>query len=70
MAEFFVAFGVFLTVVVGMAVGVIFQGKRITGSCGGLGAIDGVDQCGVCGKSFSDPTVETCDGPPRLLPAK
>lgn len=61
-----VAFGVFLIVVTGMAVGVIFQGKRITGSCGGLGAIDGVDQCGVCGRSFDDPEVETCDGVPKL----
>lgn len=57
-----VAFFVFMMVVIGMAVGVMVQGKRITGSCGGLGAIDGVDQCGVCGRDFSDPTDLTpCD---------
>ncbi len=61
-----VAFSVFMLVIIGMAVGVIFQGKRITGSCGGLGAIKGVDECGVCGKSFDDPDVAKCDGPPKL----
>ncbi|MEO9782202.1 MAG: (Na+)-NQR maturation NqrM [Sedimentitalea sp.] len=66
METMFVAFGVFLMVVVGMAVGVIFQGKRITGSCGGLGAIDGVDQCGVCGRNFDDVDVDACDGVPKL----
>lgn len=66
METMIVAFGVFLMVVVGMAVGVIFQGKRITGSCGGLGAIDGVVECGVCGRSFDDVDVESCDGVPKL----
>ncbi|MEP3329699.1 (Na+)-NQR maturation NqrM [Sedimentitalea sp.] len=66
METMFVAFGVFLMVVIGMAVGVIFQGKRITGSCGGLGAIDGVDQCGVCGRNFDDADVDACDGVPKL----
>ena len=66
METIFVAFGVFLMVVVGMAVGVIFQGKRITGSCGGLGVIDGVDECGVCGRSFDGVDVESCDGVPKL----
>ena len=61
-----VAFFVFLLVIIGMAVGVMVQGKRITGSCGGLGAIKGVDQCGVCGKSLYDPDVQSCDGPPKL----
>ncbi len=61
-----VAFLVFLLVIGGMALGVILQGKRITGSCGGLGAIKGIDQCGVCGKSFDDPEVKSCDGKPNL----
>jgi len=63
---FAAAFAVFLLVVVGMAVGVMVKGKRITGSCGGLSAIKGVDQCGVCGKRFDDPEVQNCDGPPKL----
>lgn len=61
-----IAFLVFMLVIAGMALGVMLQGKRITGSCGGLGAIKGVDKCGVCGKSFDDPDVESCDGPPKL----
>ena len=48
-----IAFIVLLLVVAGMAVGVIVSGRRITGSCGGLGAIDGVDRCGICGQDLS-----------------
>jgi hypothetical protein len=33
-----------------MSVGVIFMGKTIKGSCGGLNAIAGVDKCLVCKK--------------------
>ena len=47
-----IAFIVLLLVVVGMAVGVIFTGRRITGSCGGLSAIKGTDRCGVCGQEL------------------
>lgn len=49
-----IAFVVFLLVVVGMAVGVIVSNRRIAGSCGGLGAIEGLDSCGVCGKDFTE----------------
>ncbi len=37
MGEFFAALVVFGLVITGMAVGVIFSDRRITGSCGGLG---------------------------------
>ncbi|MCA0918742.1 (Na+)-NQR maturation NqrM [Pseudooceanicola nanhaiensis] len=44
---------VFLCLIVfGMAVGVIFSGRRIKGSCGGLNAIGDADQCLVCHKEI------------------
>ncbi len=54
------AFAVLLLVVAGMAVGVIFSGRRITGSCGGLNALPGVDQCGVCGRDLRDASQSSC----------
>ena len=39
-------------VMLGMAVGVIFSGRRIKGSCGGLNAIGDADQCLVCKKDI------------------
>ena len=58
-----IAFIVLLLVVAGMAVGVIFAGKRITGSCGGLSAIEGSGTCGVCGRDFDDPSQMDCAKP-------
>lgn len=52
MATFFFAFGLLLLVMVGMALGVIFMGKTIKGSCGGLNAISGADKCVVCSKDI------------------
>ena len=52
MATFFFAFVLLLTVMLGMALGVIFMGKRIKGSCGGLNAIGDVDHCLVCNKEI------------------
>ena len=46
------AFLVFLIAVVSMAVGVLLTGRRITGSCGGLSAIDGTGHCNVCGRDM------------------
>ena len=50
MTTFLLAFGLFLLVIVGMALGVIFQGKKLKGSCGGLNAVAGADHCLVCHK--------------------
>lgn len=46
------SFGFFLLVMFGMAVGVIFAGRTIKGSCGGLNAISGADHCLVCKKEI------------------
>ena len=44
------SFVVFLVVMMSLAIGVIFTGRRIQGSCGGLSSIPGVESdCGgVC----------------------
>lgn len=39
MNTFLITFGVFLAVILAMAVGYIFQRKVVRGSCGGLGAV-------------------------------
>lgn len=52
METFALAFGLLLIVIVGMAVGVIFSGKTIKGSCGGLNAIADADKCLVCKKDI------------------
>jgi uncharacterized protein len=49
MTTFLLSLVFFLLVVAGMAVGVIFSNKPITGSCGGMGAL-GIDtSCDICG---------------------
>ena len=45
MQIFLITFGVFLAVVVAMAIGYIFQKKSISGSCGGLGTIGIEKEC-------------------------
>lgn len=52
MSTFFLAFFILTLVMLGMALGVIFSGKRIKGSCGGLNAISDADQCLVCKKEI------------------
>ena len=54
------AFVVLLLAVAGMAVGVVVSGRRIAGSCGGLSAIPGVDQCGVCGRNLRHTSRSDC----------
>lgn len=55
-----IAFVVLLLVVAGMAIGVMLSGRRITGSCGGLSAIPGLDRCDVCGRDLNDPAETDC----------
>ncbi len=50
MATFVLAFILLSLVMTGMALGVIFMGKTIKGSCGGLNAISDADTCVVCSK--------------------
>ena len=52
METFLLAFVLLLIVVVGMSLGVLFAGRRIKGSCGGLNAIGDADQCLVCKKEI------------------
>lgn len=52
MTTFLFTFGLFLLVVLGMALGVILMDKRIKGSCGGLNAIGDGDECLVCHKEI------------------
>ncbi|MEM7491792.1 MAG: (Na+)-NQR maturation NqrM [Pseudomonadota bacterium] len=50
METFLLAFVLLLILTVGMSFGVIFSGRTIKGSCGGLNAISDADQCLVCKK--------------------
>ncbi len=52
MSTFLLAFALLLIVMVGMAVGVVFSGRTIKGSCGGLNAVEGADHCLVCKKEI------------------
>ena len=54
MLTYFLAMLVFVTVVVGMALGVILSNKPIKGSCGGMSAIGMDTACDICG---GDPKV-------------
>ena len=58
-----IAAGVLAVVIGSMAVGVIFTGKRIEGSCGGLAnsQIPGHDASSPCMACGADP--DTCDKP-------
>lgn len=56
-----IAFVVLLLAVAGMAIGVMVTGRRITGSCGGLSALPGVDRCGVCGRDLREGDVTDCE---------
>ena len=47
MTLFIITLGFFLVVVLGMAVGYIFQRKSIAGSCGGLGSM-GIEKACDC----------------------
>ncbi|MGL4826468.1 MAG: (Na+)-NQR maturation NqrM [Vibrionaceae bacterium] len=45
MVTFVITFGVFLLVIFGMAIGFIVHRKKLTGSCGGLGAVGIEKEC-------------------------
>jgi len=48
---FFLTFGLLGLTILAMSAGVLLAGKRITGSCGGLNTLAGVDKCLVCKQS-------------------
>jgi len=45
----FLAFGLMLLIVLGMALGVMFGRQPIKGSCGGMGALGINAECEICG---------------------
>lgn len=49
MTTLLLAFVVIGLIITGMAVGVLFGRKPITGSCGGMSAIGMVSDCDICG---------------------
>jgi hypothetical protein len=49
MMIFFITLGIFLLVILAMAIGYIVQRKTIAGSCGGLGAV-GIEKACDCEK--------------------
>ncbi len=63
MLTYLIAALVFMLVVAGMAVGVIFSNKPIKGSCGGMGALGLDTACDICG---GDPSV--CEEETRNQP--
>jgi len=55
MSTFLVTFLVFILFVAAMAVGVIFSNKKISGSCGGLNNVDGMEgDCLLCSNKKCD----------------
>ncbi|MEM0946065.1 MAG: (Na+)-NQR maturation NqrM [Pseudomonadota bacterium] len=52
MTTFLLTLALFLLITLGMSLGVIFMGRRIKGSCGGLNAIGDADHCVVCKKEI------------------
>lgn len=47
--EIFLAFIAFLIFFLGMALGLIFKGQPLKGSCGGVAALMGNESCEICG---------------------
>ncbi|MEM9331940.1 MAG: (Na+)-NQR maturation NqrM [Pseudomonadota bacterium] len=68
MATFVFTFLLLGLVITGMSLGVIFMGKRIKGSCGGLNAIGDGDTCLVCQKEIdpNSPLRDRLQCPRRL----
>ena len=52
MATFLFSFLLLILIFIGMALGVLFMGRRIKGSCGGLNAIGDGNECVVCHKEI------------------
>lgn len=52
METLIISFILLILVILGMAIGVILNGRTIKGSCGGLNAVAGADKCMVCQKEI------------------
>jgi len=66
---FLIVFGAMLLLVSAMAVGVIFKGKPISGSCGGMSALGMDVACDVCkgDKSKCEKEVASAEKPEKDL---
>ena len=60
--EFIITFFVFLLVFLAMAVGVIFQKKKLQGSCGGLSSV-GIEKSCDCETTCEAPTLYSIQEP-------
>lgn len=49
MMTFFFTITFFLLITIAMAIGVLMGRKPLQGSCGGLGNIQGLGECDICG---------------------
>lgn len=55
MEQFLLIFALFALAMAGLSLGVIFSGKELSGSCGGVAEIEGAEaSCGACGKKAAD----------------
>lgn len=63
MMIFLTAFGVMALVVLAMSVGVMFTGREIKGTCGGINNFEG-GTCGVCGATSE------CEAPEKMQSEK
>ena len=52
MEIFFITFIILSIIIILMSLGVMLMGKNIKGSCGGLNAISGSDNCSICNKDI------------------
>lgn len=43
------SFIIFVLIIAAMSVGVLMGRKPVSGSCGGLAAVDGMGECEICG---------------------
>ena len=65
MGTFILVFFIVILVVAGMSVGVIFSGRPILGTCGGIGALGISSSCDICGGN-----TQKCDENSELVAAK
>jgi len=61
MTTLLLAFGAMLTIIGGMAIGVMFGRQPIKGSCGGMSAVGIDSECEICGGNPARCDAQTTD---------